>query len=356
MKRLFEKNSIGNLELKNRFVRSGTWMRKATEDGELTEELVNEYRKLVEADLGLVVVGYARVNEFEKANNKMIGMYDDKFIEDLKSFTDMFHDNDTPVGIQLAMGGTQIHYQGDVDWDIMSPSKTTVTRKDEEGNEFTIEVPEMTKEDIDNVIKDFVHAARRVKSSGFDLVVLHAGHGYFLSQWMNPERNTRTDEYGIDPTKFIVELYNAVRKEVGEDFPISIKINSEEKIGDHSNHENMLKLCLKLDELGIDMIEVSGFAPSRNKVTVETESYFAEFAAKLKDTVKCVVMLTGGNKTYESIENVLQESNVDLIGLSRTLVSEPDLVSRWMKDSTIKSRCISCNHCHRNVYTCVFDK
>ncbi|WOO86916.1 NADH:flavin oxidoreductase [Mollicutes bacterium LVI A0039] len=355
MKNLLDETTIGNIKLKNRFIRSGTWMRKATEDGDLTEELIAGYKHLAEGKLGLVIAGYARVNQFERANNQMIGMYDDKFIAPMQEFTKMFRDNDTPIGIQLAMGGTQIHFQGDVTWEVMSPTATTITRKDSAGNDITIAVPEMSKTDIDNVIQDFVAAARRVKDSEFDLVQLHAGHGYFLSQWMNPEINTRNDEYGTDRTKFVVDLYMAVRAEVGPDFPIAIKLNSEEKIGDTSNHEAMLALCIKLDELGIDMLEVSGFAPSRTKVTLENESYFAEFATKLKAQVKCPVMLTGGNKTYNNIDKVLKETNVDYIGLSRTLVSEPDLVEKWITDPAYKSRCVSCNHCHRKTYLCVFD-
>lgn len=356
MSKLFENNKIANIQLKNRFVRSGTWMRKASEDGFLTPELIAEYRKLAEGDLGLVIAGYSRVNAKERANNRMIGMYDDKFIPELQAFTEMFHQNDTPIGIQIAMGGTQVHYHGEVDWKIMSPSPATVIRTDSDGNEFTIDVPEMTSEDIKAVIADFVAAAARVKASNFDLLQLRAGHGYFLSQWMNPELNRRSDEYGTDPAKFIIELYEAVRAEVGADFPIGIKINSEEKNGDDSNHPAMLDLCRRLDSLGIDLIEVSGCAPSRTRVKPDGESYFANFANKLKAEVNCVVMLTGGNKNFNRLSKVVDDTNIDLIGLSRPLVSEPDLITKWNADPDYKSRCVSCNHCHRQTYLCVFDK
>lgn len=356
MSNLFEQANIGNKQLRNRFIRSGTWMRKAADDGALTPELIAEYRKLTEGNLGMVIAGYARVNSKERANNKMIGMYDDKFIPELQAFTQMFHDNGTLVGIQIAMGGTQVHYQGKVDWDIMSPSPAVVTRVDEEQNEYTITVDEMNQEQIDAVIADYVSAARRVKAANFDLVQLHAAHGYFLSQWMNPKLNRRTDEYGTDPSKFIVELYQAVRSEVGADFPIGIKINSEEKIGDDSNHQAILDLCIKLDKLGIDLIEVSGCAPSRTRITPDTESYFADFARKLTPKVNCPVMLTGGNKTLSKLEELADSADIDFIGLSRPLVSEPDLVQKWAENPEYQSRCLSCNHCHRQTYLCVFDK
>lgn len=355
MKKLFEQTKINDIELKNRFARSGTWICKATEDGELTEELFAYYEKLAKANLGMVTVGYSRVMEDERANNGMIGMWDDKFIENLKKLTDMFHDNNTPVGIQIAMGGTQVHYQGDIKWKLYSPGKQEIKRKDEYGNEMTYHVDEMTKAEIDFVIEKFASAARRVKEAGFDMVQIHAGHGYFVSQWLNPEINNRTDEYGQDKTKFIVELYEAVRKQVGADFTVGIKINSEEKINDHSNYSLMLDLCQKLDERKINFIEVSGFAPSRTKVKLENESYFAPFAKELTKVVNCQTILTGGNKTFSNIEKVLNETGVDIIGLSRTLVSEPSLVKTWQENPEYKSRCVSCNHCHRVTNVCVFD-
>lgn len=356
MSRLYQQTNIGSLELKNRFIRSGTWMKKATEEGRLTPDLINEYKKLTTGNLGMVIAGYSRVNEHERANNCMIGMYDDKFIPELQQFTKMFHDNDTLVGIQIAMGGTQIHYQGEVDWEIMSPSPAVVKRTDGDGNEIDIVVPEMLVDQIQAVIDDFVAAARRVQQAGFDMVQLHAGHGYFLSQWMNPELNRRSDAYGQDRGKFIIDLYKAVRVELGADYPIAIKINSEEKIGDQSNHQAMLDLCVRLDELGINLIEVSGCAPSRTKVRVEDESYFKTFATKLSSNVDCPVMLTGGNKTFSKFDQLIADTGIEFIGLSRPLVSEPDLVAKWNQNPQKESRCISCNHCHRVTYQCVFDK
>ncbi len=355
MKKLLEKTNVKNIELKNRFARSGTWICKATEGGELTDELLAYYEKIAKADLGMATIGYSRVMEDERANAGMIGMWDDKFIENLKKLTNMFHENNTPVGIQIAMGGTQVHYKGDIKWKLYSPGDQEVKRKDCYGNEMTYHVKQMTVEEIKFVIEKFADAARRVKASGFDMVQIHAGHGYFLSQWLNPEINNRTDEYGQDKSKFIVELYDAVRKQVGDDFVVAIKINSEEKMNDHSNYPEVLKLCQKLDGKGIDLIEVSGFNPSRTRIKLENESFFAPFAKELSRVVKCKTMLTGGNKTFANIEKVLNETNVDIIGLSRTLVSEPDLVKKWQENPEYKSRCVSCNHCHRVVNVCVFD-
>ncbi len=358
MNNMFDKTKINQLDLDNRFVRSGTWMRLASETGELTEELLTKYTELAKANLGMVICGYARIDEDERANDRMIGMYDDQVATTYQQLTEVFKANNTPLGIQLAVGGTQIHTAPStpINWKVMSPSTVEMKRKDGYGNEMIYQVPEMRKEEIDAVIEQFVSAAVRVKNAGFDLVQLHAGHGYFLGQWMNPYINVREDEYGQDRGLFVKELYQAVREAVGEEMAIAIKLNSEEKIADHSNHEAMLKLCTELDQLGIDLIEVSGCAPSRMKVTADNESYFKDFATKLASSVNCKTMLTGGNKTFNNFANLLAETEVDYIGLSRPLISEPDLITKWQENPEYKMRCISCNHCHRKIYTCVFDK
>ncbi len=356
MNNLFKKTKLGGLAVNNKFMRSGTWTELASEEGYVTDELMSAYKPLAEGNVGLVIAGYARINQFERANNNMISLYSDQFIEGLQEFTEMFHQNNTPVGIQLAMGGTQIHYNGDVDWKVMSPSKGSATYCNLKGESVTIEVDEMSLGDIKSTIDDFVAAGQRAKTSGFDLIQIHAGHGYFVSQWMNPEKNKRTDEYGIDKTKYVIELYTALRDALGADYPIGIKLNSEEQIGDHSNHQPMLELCQKLDQLGIDLIEVSGCSPSRNKVRAENESYFLEFAALLKQHVKTDVVLTGGNKTLSSINKIVNDTSINGIGLSRPLISEPDLIKKWESNNEYKMRCISCNHCHRKTYKCVFEK
>ncbi len=358
MKKLFDEVQFKDLTLKNRFFRSGTWIAKAEETGFLTDEFYEYYTKLAsQSNLGFATVGYARVLENEKANAGMVGLWDDKFIDGLKKLTDIFHKNNVPVGIQLAMGGSQVHYRGKIEWKVLAPTAVDLyPRRDEFGNKIVYKANEITVEEIKEVIEAFANASLRVKKAGFDMVQLHAGHGYFLSQWMNKEINTREDEYGKDRTKFIIELYDAVREKVGDDFKVGIKLNSEEKAGDHSNHIDMLNLCKELDKRGIDLIEVSGNMPSRPKVaTVEEESFFKDFATKLTKEVSAKVMLTGGNKTFKNIEKVLQETDVDFIGLSRPLISEVDLIKKWEKDNDYKTRCVSCNYCHKDTNKCVFD-
>ncbi len=347
MKKVFDEVKIKDLTLRNRFARSGTWMKLATEEGALTDEFFAYYEKMAKANLGFAMVGYSRVDKDEQANNKMVGMYDDKFIPDLKKLTDMFHANGTLVGIQIAMGGSQVHYKGDIKWKLLAPTETIMApRQDSYGNTVTYTANEITKEEITEIIEKFADAALRVKQSGFDMVQIHGAHGYFLSQWLNKEINTRDDEYGQNRGKLLLDIYDAVRAKVGSDFKIGIKVNSEENINDHSNHDDILTLCVELDKRGIDLIEVSGTIPSRAKKMNDYEGYFKDFAKKLTEKVSCTTMLTGGFKTIENIEAILNDTNVDIIGFSRPLICETDLIHKFEKDSNYKAKCVSCNHCH----------
>ncbi len=357
MKKMFDEVKFKNIVVKNRFFRSGTWIAKATEDGKLTDEFFEYYEKVAKAGLGFATVGYARVLEDERANNGMVGMWDDKFIPDLKKLTDMFHENGTPVGIQLATGGSQIHYQGDITWKVLSPSATDVhPRKDDYGNKVVYKSNEITVDEIHEIIEKFADASLRVKKAGFDMVQIHAGHGYFLSQWMNKEINKREDEYNAKDGKFIIDLYEAIRAKVGDDFIVGIKINSEEKVGDKSNYENMINLCKELDKRGIDLIEISGNFPSRTKNIEPKHSYFRDFAENLTKEVNCFTMMTGGNKNFETIESTVNETGLDFIGMSRPLICELDLIEKWRVDSTHQSKCLSCNHCHKVINTCILHK
>ncbi len=360
MKKLFDTFNYKKLTFKNRFFRSGTWICQANEDGTLKPEFMDYYSNLAKQNLGCVIFGYARVDSTEKANSGMTGLWDDKFILELKKLTDEYHKNNTIVGIQLAMGGAQIHYSGDIEWKILSPSKVMLpARTDKFGNEVVYTANEISKDEINTTIENFTNAAVRVKEAGFDMVQLHCGHGYFLSSWMNPDQNKRTDEYGGSVekrSKYIIELYKSVRNAVGDDFSIGVKINSEERIGDYSNHESMLYLCKELDKLKVDLIEISGFFPSRTKKTNPSGPYFKDFASKLTKEVNALVVLTGGNKYYDESLKVLNETQIDFIGLSRPLIAEIDLVKKWEENPEHKSICISCNHCHKVINKCVFDK
>lgn len=348
MKTIFEKVKIGSLTLKNRLVRSATWEGMATEDGHMTSPLFRVYEDLAKGGVGLIITGYSYVLDEEHPNPNMMGIYEDRFIDEYKPLTSMIHDHDCKVVMQIVYGGscTTRSAEGRVIW---SPSGITDLATG-------VTPTEMTQENIRTVVQAFGRAAVRAKAAGFDGVQFHGAHGYLLSQFMTPYYNRRKDEYGgslENRARIILEVYDEVRHRVGEDYPVLIKINGEDYINDGVTLTDSMQLAQLLDKKGIDAIEVSGgvasagpHIPPRPKInSPEKEAYHVVNAAQIANAIKASVMVVGGGRTPDVIEKSLNESEIACFSISRPLVSEPDLPNRWLSGDRTKARCVSCNGC-----------
>jgi 2,4-dienoyl-CoA reductase-like NADH-dependent reductase (Old Yellow Enzyme family) len=356
MKNCFDKTKIKNMNMKNRFLRGATWEELADDKGHMTSELIKIYKELAEGGVGTIITGYAFVTKDEQPNPGMIGIYDDSFIEEYKKITDMVHSNETNIIMQIAYGGSQTN---------MKPPSKLIWGPSAVKNESSQIIPtEMNKEDIKTLVKAHGDAALRIKKAGFDGVEIHAAHGYLLSQFLCPHYNRRADEYGgsiENRGRIIFETYEEIRRRVGNDFPIFVKINSQDFIENGLTSEESIIVSKRLYELGIDAIEISGANESaqsvidnnlgavRNKVNLgkDRESYFKEHAAKLAQEIDVPVILVGGNRHLDVIEDILNNTKIKYFSLARPLISEPDLINRWASGDTKKPKCISCNQCFK---------
>ncbi len=200
----------------------------------------------------------------------------------------------------------------------------------------------MTLEEIAKVIAGFVHAAKTAESTGFDGVQIHAAHGYLMSQFLSPLSNRRTDDYGgslENRARFLLDIIRGVRAATRKTFAVSVKLNSADfQKGGFSDDESAT-VAKWLEEAGVDLIEVSGGNyeqprminfdrkdPLANKreSTKKREAYFLDFVPKLRAKVSIPVMVTGGFRTVDAMEQAVAEDGVDMIGLGRPLVIDPD--------------------------------
>ncbi|MGL5647323.1 MAG: NADH:flavin oxidoreductase [Clostridium sp.] len=364
-KQLFKEGLIGNIKVKNKFIRGALWTELADEKGHLTEEISEVYKELAQGGVGTIITGYAFITKNEQPNARMLGIYSNDFIEEYKHFTDMIHSYNTNIIMQIVYGGFMTGF--DVgERIILGPSDAI--------NEVTqTKAKEMSKEDINWLIKKYADAALRVKKSGFDGVEIHCGHGYLLSQFISPYYNKRTDEYGESVEnrgRIVFEIYKAMRMAVGEDYPIWIKLNSADYVEGGLTEEDSMYIARKLSEMGIDAIEVTGgnesvkyvqennLGAARTKVVMskENESYFKNYAMKLSEEVKASVILIGGNRHLDVMENIYENSQIKGFTLSRPLTCQPDLINKWLNDEIDKPKCVSCNMCY-NTYgkRCIFN-
>jgi len=209
---------IGTLEIKNRFVRSATYEGMATEEGHVTDKLVELYKKLAEGGVGLIITGYTYVQQSGIAFDTQMGIYNDDLIPGLTKIADTVHKHsqDCKIALQIMHCGRQSRHLQNT----LAPSAVL--------DKLTRKMPkEMTNEDIKETIEAFAQAIRRTKEAGFDAVQLHGAHGYLISEFLSPYTNQRTDEYG-DSTQFVEDIYNRSVELVGKDFPILIKMNGDD--------------------------------------------------------------------------------------------------------------------------------
>ncbi|VUC32590.1 unnamed protein product [Clonostachys rosea] len=213
---------------------------------------------------------------------------------------------------------------------------------------------EMTQADIDDVVNRFVYAATVATEAGFDGIELHAAHGYLLSQFLSAKANLRTDAYGGSPAarvKIVVDIIKAIRAVVPATFCIGLKLNST----DHQtagNAESKTELSDALEQAsliadtGLDFLEISGGSyekplmmtgpKTQSKRTAARESYFLDFAKELRTKIPdMTLMVTGGFRTRQGMEEALAEGACDLIGIARPAIINPSLPQNTIFNSEL---------------------
>lgn len=357
MKSLFDQTQLAGMTLKNRFIRSATYDGYADEKGHMTEALFQVYENLAKGGVGAIITGLIYVSDWEAPYPGQMGIYDDSFIEDYKPLTEMCHRYSARIIAQLAWVGSQTpDPKGTVMW---GPSAVADFRN----------IPqEMTAQDIFFVQQAFAEAALRAKQAGFDGVQLHVAHGYLLSKFLTPYYNRRNDEYGgtiENRARIVFETYQAVRDKVGPDYPVLIKINCDDFMDQGFTFAECKYVCRKLAELCVDAIEISGgIRASRpgegtiRTITARQESYFRSYAAEVAQEMKLPVILVGGNRDFDSLSELLNQTGIEYFSMSRPLIYESDLINRWYHDGDLsRSKCISCSKCFRlGGVKCIFNK
>jgi len=349
MAELFERTVLNGMELRNRFVHSATNEGSANpEDGTVTERLVQLQQELAEGEVALVIPGNMYVNIQGKSRPCQTGIHDDMTIPGLARMAAAVHRHGGRIVAQLAHAGANAYVSVGSDH-ALGPSDMKLTG---------IPCRAMTREQMERTAADFAAAAVRAKKAGFDGVQLHGAHSYLLSQFVSPYFNKRTDAYGgslENRARFPLEVVRAVRAAVGPDFPVLIKINSDDYLDGGFPLREMVPYCLMLQDAGIDAIEISGgthfsdprYFCSRPVGTVprDQEIYFKDAAELYKRSISVPLLLVGGVRSLRVAEHVVRSGLADYVSLCRPLIREPHLIKRWHEGDVRDSTCISCNLC-----------
>jgi 2,4-dienoyl-CoA reductase-like NADH-dependent reductase (Old Yellow Enzyme family) len=345
MKELFEPTQLKGVSLANRFVYSATWDGRADDNGFCTQRNIDMLLTRARGGVGLIITGLTFVKPDGRAAPRQLAVCGDEFVPGLTEMVEAVHSAHGKVVLQLAHGGCY------------APSALTGHEALGPSANDTDKFPrcrEMSLQEIAEVVEAFGKAAGRAKKAGFDGVQLHAAHGYLLSQFLSPFFNKRTDNYGgsvENRARILLEAFQAVRNEVGVEYPVFVKINSEDFVEGGLTVDEMLQVCAMLEKAGVDAIEMSGGtvyasgAFSCCRVGQNQDVYYREAAARFKERIGVPLILVGGIRSFEVAQKVVGDRLADYVSICRPLIREPDLIKRWKSGDLKPATCISCNGC-----------
>lgn len=350
MKSLFEKTTLGCLNVRSRFVRSATHAGFADGQGLVTEELIQFAHEQARHDIGIFITGHAYVMKEGQASPGQLSVCEDKTILGLSNLRKTITSAGACAFLQIAHAGCAAREK------ISGTQPFGPSERKEKGK---IIAREATKEDIARVINAFYKGAKRAYEAGFDGVQIHAAHGYLISQFLSPFYNKRKDRYGgslKNRMKLLIDIVDIIKQRMPGRFSLSVKLNSEDFLDSGLNKNEMLKIVCILQKHNVDCIELSGGtidsgerSPIRkgDPSSKAEEVYYKDAFKEFKKVCSLPLIGVGGIRSLSVAEGLISENLLDYVALSRPLIREPGLVSDWGSGKLGRAKCISCNLCFR---------
>ncbi|MDH9161087.1 NADH:flavin oxidoreductase/NADH oxidase family protein [Staphylococcus succinus] len=332
---LFQEKTLPNGNtIKNRFFKSAMSETLASKTGVPTPTLINLYKKWAQGGAGILVTGNVMVDSNHIGEPGNVVLESASHLEKFKAWARAGKVNDTEIWMQLNHPGKQSPKS--LTKQPVSPSGVAMKGSIAKGFNQSRALHEV---EIKAIVQQFVTSAVLAKEAGFTGVQIHAAHGYLVNQFLSPIENQRTDKYGgsiQNRMRVLVEIYEGIRTQLGEEFNIGLKLNSEDfKVGGFSK-EDFVDVAKKLNELKIDLIEISGGNYEDPKMAgsdKEAVPYFISYASLLKKEVSTPIVVTGGFRSVVSMEDAITQNNTDFIGMARPFVVSPNIVNYIYKNT-----------------------
>ena len=322
--------------LPNRLSKAAMTEGLATGDGVPTAELARLYGLWSDGGAGMLLSGNIMVDKdhLERPGNVVIDQPPNHEMRDaLRRWAEAGTRNGNHLWAQISHAGRQTQKIVNP-----SPKAPSAVKLGLPGGQFGQPVA-LTENEIDDIIRRFGVCAAAVKEAGFTGVQIHAAHGYLLSQFLSPRSNQRDDQYGGDlanRARMLLAVVDAIRGAVGPDFPVAVKLNSADFQKGGFAFEESLQVAQWLQDHGIDLIEISGGTYEQPKLlgisgleeeeeqnvaqsTLMREAYFVDFAVAMGDKVKVPLMVTGGFRRREVMQQAVDTGSADVIGIGRPM-------------------------------------
>ncbi len=375
---IFEPARLGSLKLRNRLIKAATF-EGMTPGGVPSQSLQDFHLDIAMGGIGMTTLSYCTTEADGRIMDTMMWLHDG-IESELTKLIKAIQKTGTKVSGQVTHCG---HFSQNKNLHRgqppKGPSKMFVPIGLTAGRPIA---PAMTLDDIDHLVRTYRDAASFMKRLGFDAIEIHFGHGYGLSQFISPKTNKRTDEYGgshENRMRLPLKVLSAMRKEVGEDFPILGKISMTDAVKGGVDYALGLRVAKSLDQAGIDGLIPSAGTSSYNTmymfrgdsiahgmIAMQSNpltklalkimgpamwkkypyepTYFLEAAKQVKAEVTCPVIYIGGCSTRADLDRVF-EAGFDFVQLGRALIKDPNFVNKAENDPDYDSGCTHCNFC-----------
>ena len=346
---LFQPIQINGMTISNRIVMPAMYM-VMCRDYEVTDRLIDFYAERAKGGAGLIMVGFATVDE-RSGGPSGIGAHDDRFVPGLRRLADAVKDHGARCMVQLNHAGRyalsrQIGKQQPV---APSPLPSRLTR----------ETPrELTLDEIGQVVSSFVAAARRIQEAGFDGVEVLSGTGYLISEFLSPLTNQRTDDYGgslENRMRFGLDVIRAIRKQVGNEFPLLVRMNGNDFMPGGNGREELQTYARALEEAGVDALNINvGWHEARVPQIVASvpRGVFAYLARGIKERVG-IPVISGHRISDPTIaRKLIADGMCDMAAMGRALLADPALPEKAKNGR--ESEIIHCVACGQGCFDHIF--
>jgi 2,4-dienoyl-CoA reductase-like NADH-dependent reductase (Old Yellow Enzyme family) len=322
--------------LKNRLIKAAMTEGLADAHNRATARHVTLYRRWAAGGAAVLLTGNVQVDRrhLERPGNVAIeGEQSAEALAALRAWAAAGSEDGTQIWMQISHAGRQT--PASVNAEPMAPSDVALAMP---GAQFGKPRP-MTQPEILDVIGRFAHAAKVARDTGFGGVQIHGAHGYLISEFLSPDVNTRTDAWGgslENRARLLLEIVRAMRRAVGPDFPISVKLNSADFQRGGFSHEDSIRVAAWLNAESVDLLEISGGtyeqpklvglddltmhpeqAEARQESTVAREAYFLAYAADIRAATTMPLMVTGGFRSLDGMNAALASGAMDIVGVGR---------------------------------------
>lgn len=330
MKRVFEPIVIGDqkLVIPNRFVATAAVTLTCDENGYPAERFISYYEGKAKGGWGLILIEDTAVDKYGRSFDRVPGLWEDGQGEAMKELTRRVHQFDSKIFAQIYHAGRQTKPE------VIDGECTTAPSRIIDPN--TRAIPRaLTTREVEEMVVKFGQAAYRAKQAGFDGVEVHAGHGYLVNEFLSHYSNKRVDKYGgniLNRCRFPLEILREIKKQCGEEFPVSMRISADEKVPGGITVEDAKVIAMLLEENGLDLINVSvAVNASVQYVTPPAavrHGVYADLAAEIRQVVSIPVIGVGRVNDPFLAEGILRSEKCDLVGMLRASMADPELPNK----------------------------